>query len=357
MEATQINTESNSGLLQSQTPSYSFFQAMREVETTYTHLPRLGHAHSPTQEAVRVHQPADLAFAPNTIDTAAAIENGLLEIEQRFFGLLGPSGPLPTHLTELVRNRDRHAHDDTLQSFLDIFHHRMALLFYRAWSSSKPAVQRDRPMEDRYAIYLGSLLGCGMQQSRSRDAWEDESKQYFAGHLSGFRNNAEGLASILQAVLRAQVTVHSFALSWLRLSQNETSQLGGQPSRSTAHARSNTVGQTAVLGNRIPDRQSAIRICIGPVPFSVFESLLPEKPIRKKLYSILKQYLGVGIQATVQVTLAKDQIPEARLGRMGQLGRTAWLQGKPPTLDRSDYSFQADSYSDWNYVSRKGGSA
>ena len=128
-------------LLLKQSVRYSFFQAMRQIETTYSSMPRVGYSSSPSQEPFRIQQPADLAFAPTAIDSVSENLDGKISIEQRFFGLLGPSGPLPLHLTEIVRNRSRHANDSALQSFLDIFHHRMASLFYRAWSSARPAVQ------------------------------------------------------------------------------------------------------------------------------------------------------------------------------------------------------------------------
>ena len=41
-----------------------------------------------------------------------------------FFGLLGPNGPLPLHLTEYARDRLRNSDDPTMARFLDLFHHR-----------------------------------------------------------------------------------------------------------------------------------------------------------------------------------------------------------------------------------------
>ena len=49
--------------------------------------------------------------------------------EEEIFGLLGPNGPLPLHLTEYVRERLRHHADPTFARFLDLFHHRFALFF------------------------------------------------------------------------------------------------------------------------------------------------------------------------------------------------------------------------------------
>lgn len=73
-------------------------------------------------------------------------------MEVRFFGMLGPNGPLPLHLTEYARSRSIHAGDQTLVRFLDIFHHRFMALFYRAWAQAQPTVSLDRPGEDRFSF-------------------------------------------------------------------------------------------------------------------------------------------------------------------------------------------------------------
>jgi type VI secretion system protein ImpH len=57
---------------------------------------------------------------------------------QRIFGLLGPNGALPLHLTEYARERAQHHGDPTFQRFLDTLTHRFALLFYRAWAEAQP---------------------------------------------------------------------------------------------------------------------------------------------------------------------------------------------------------------------------
>ena len=33
--------------------------------------------------------------------------------------------------------------------------------FYRAWAEARPTVQHDRPDDDRFAVYAGSLAGYG----------------------------------------------------------------------------------------------------------------------------------------------------------------------------------------------------
>ena len=81
-----------------------------------------------------------------------------------------PNGPLPIHFTEYARERLRMPDDPTLSRFLDLFHHRFLALFYRAWAQAQPHVNRDRPDDDRFTVYIGSFIGMSPPALRGRDA-------------------------------------------------------------------------------------------------------------------------------------------------------------------------------------------
>ena len=114
-------------------------------------------------EPVRLGQAADLAFAPAPLATFDPGQGGSRpRLQVRLFGLLGPNGPMPLHLTEYVRDRLRNASDPTAARFLDLLNHRFLALFYRAWAQAQPHVNRDRPDRDRFAGYIGSFVGIGL---------------------------------------------------------------------------------------------------------------------------------------------------------------------------------------------------
>ncbi len=87
--------------------------------------------------------------------------SALHEVSILSFGLFGPNGPLPVHLTEYARERIYHHQDTSLRAFADLFHHRLALLFYRAWADAQPTVSLDRADNRRFEDYLSSLIGMG----------------------------------------------------------------------------------------------------------------------------------------------------------------------------------------------------
>lgn len=311
-----------------QPQKYCFFQALRDIESVADSFPRLGHALSPTQEAVRVAQLPNLEFAPNTIEAIHNSSSGTVHVNQRFFGLYGPSGALPLHYTELVRNRTRHAQDPTIQVFLDLFHHRMTLLFYRAWSSSRPAIQRDRPWQDRYATYVGALAGYGLRNARNRDRLADETKWFYTGRLAGFNRNSEGLEAMVKGCLQAPAVVKPFQLRQLSIEVGDRCSLG---------RKSHALGSQAVLGSSVADRQSCFELCVGPLAYHKFESLLPGGPRRKSLDALVQNYVGLGAVARLRLVLRRDETPKTQLGKRGQLGRNAWLHGKTPQNDLANY--------------------
>src|SRR4030095_12163891 len=111
----------------------------------------------------------------------------------------------------------------------DPFHPRMALLFYRAWAEARPTVHQDRPDEDRFTAYVGSLAGHGLRGTLVRDAVPDHAKRFFVGHLARNPKNAEGLASILEGFFQLPVRVDQFVLGWLELPRDQRTVLRGEP--------------------------------------------------------------------------------------------------------------------------------
>jgi type VI secretion system protein ImpH len=311
--------------------SFDFFQALRRIEALSGTLPRLGKALRPADEPVRVSQEASVAFAPSTLSAFEEQDGGRPpRLEQRFFGLLGPNGSLPLHLTEYARERLRHHADPTFARFLDLFHHRFALHFYRAWAEARPTVQHDRPEEDLFTHYIGSVAGYASRASRGRDSVPDYAKLYFAGHLSRSARNAEGLASIVAGFFGLPARVEQFTLAWLELPREQQTALGDG-------ARSgSTLGSGLVLGQRVRDAQSRFRIVIGPMDLDRYHDFLPGGNSLEKLVDWVRNWVGFEFDWEVQLVLARDEVPGTRLGREGQLGWTSWLGARRSPTDADD---------------------
>ena len=163
---------------------YDFYQTLRRLECLYDQKPRWGTALRPVDEPVRLGQDPDLSFAPAPLASLEFGKDGAPpRLQVRLFGMLGPNGPLPIHLTEYVRHRLRHASDPTLSRFLDMLHHRFIALLYRAWAQAQPHVNRDRAGDDHYLSYVGTFIGIAPGSLRDRDTVPDLAKLFHVGTL------------------------------------------------------------------------------------------------------------------------------------------------------------------------------
>ncbi|HHJ17509.1 MAG TPA: type VI secretion system baseplate subunit TssG, partial [Gammaproteobacteria bacterium] len=221
---------------------FGFFEALRQIECAYPDKARIGVSSRPAEDPVRFGQEPSMAFAPSTLSSLELSKKGLPpRLSVLFFGLFGPNGPLPLHLTEYARNRLRNEDDATLAHFADIFHHRLLSMFYRVWADAEPTVGLDRPDDDRFSGMVAAQIGIGSPALRNRDAMPDFAKQYFAGRLSAQTKNAEGLLAILDDYFHMPATLDQFVGEWLAMPAHSQMRLG--MSRLTG-----SLGETTTLG-------------------------------------------------------------------------------------------------------------
>jgi type VI secretion system protein ImpH len=295
---------------------HDFYQTMRRLECLYADKPRWGRALRPVDEPVRLGQDPDLSFAPSPLASFEAVDGAVPRLQVRLFGLFGPNGPLPIHLTEYARERLRHYGDATLCRFLDIFHHRFIALFYRAWAQAQPHVSHDRPDEDGFTTYLGAFFGIAPDTFRDRDGVPDVAKVWHVGALVRQVRNAEGLVGLLQDFFRVPVQIQEFVGGWMSLGTRERTYLAQDGA---------TLGQGAVLGSQVWDRQHKFRIRLGPLTLDQYESFLPGGTPLRQLVDWVRLYLCFELDWDVQLLLQSREIPAVVLGRDGQLGWTSWL--------------------------------
>lgn len=298
---------------------YDFYTAVRVMENLHPDKPRIGHAARPQDEPLRFAQEPAMTFAPAAISGFSRSDrNGLPRIEQRFFGFLGPNGPLPLHLTEFARERLLHNADPTLVRFLDLFNHRFLALFYRAWSQAQPTTSFDRPREDRFADFVGSLIGIGAPTLHARDDAGDHVKLYFSGWMSRQARNADGLKSVVEGYFQLPTRLENFVGHWMHLPESQRTRLGALNSGAQ-------LGIGAVIGARVFDRQHKIRLHFGPLKLADYEALLPSGKALGSLVALVRQYLCFELEWDMRLSLEAPEVPKTRLGQYGRLGWTTWL--------------------------------
>jgi type VI secretion system protein ImpH len=307
-------------LARRQPHAFGFLQLLRRVQHLASDRPRLGDADRPTGEALRLGQAPSMAFAPAELAELVPGKGGRpSRLLVSFFGVLGPNGPLPLHMTEYARDRQRNADDPTMARFFDVFHHRMLLFLFRAWAAGQPVVSRDRPTDDRFETYVGALAGLGLRSLRDRDDFPDEAKLFYAGRFGVQGRNADGLADVVAGFLRLPARVQSFMPDWLDVPVPSVWRLGVE----TGPTGPGRLGRATILGARVVSRQSRFRIVLGPLERTAFQRMLPGGDAFRKLASLVRLYAGDEQRWDVRLVLRHDVEEPWHLGR-ARLGWTSW---------------------------------
>jgi len=314
----------------------SFFQAVRRLECHFSDKPRVGYATRSSDEPIQFCQEPSLRFSPATLQRyEQATETSKARLIVNFLGLLGPQGPMPLHITDYIHDRELNHNDHTLARFLDIFNHRMISLFYRAWACERQTVSYDRPYEDRFSVYIGSLIGIGLDSLCHRDNVPDVAKLHFSGQLSCQTRHAEGLRAILERYFGIKTSIEEFIGQWVRIPETYRCRLGQS-------ADSATVGVNAIVGSQLWDCQQKFRIVLGPMSLKKYEQMLLGGNSYATLKDWVRNYVGDELSWELQLILKASEVPKIRLGESGRLGWTTWVQSYPFEQDVKDLKLQSE---------------
>lgn len=323
---------------------YDLFQLLRRVDAQAGQPYALGRAPLPRHEPVRLGQQPSMMFANAAIAAITPLPDIKgHRIDINGFGLFGPNGPLPLHITEYAYQRQQQYQDFSLAAFANIFHHRLILLFYRAWADARHCVSFDRRDNRRFDHYAACLLGLG-HLIPQRDAPGSPARYFMAGHLTRQPRNSAGLAAMLRHYFAVPIGIGENRFHWLALP--------GEQQLRLSRSKPVRLGQTCCLGRAIPDRQYKVQIVIGPLTRREYEQWLPparqhrlnaasgNKPAQLK--SWLSHYLGMEYLWEMQLILAADHYQGCRLGEPQPLGQRCWLGTNPGQRDRADFIYRPD---------------
>ncbi|RSZ60370.1 type VI secretion system baseplate subunit TssG [Massilia atriviolacea] len=305
---------------------HDLFALLRWIDARAGAAQPLGRSTHPSGEPVRLAQKASLAFAPASVAGLRERDGRPPQLSMYGFGLFGPNGPLPLHLTEYVRERERMAADPTLAAFADLFHHRLATLFYRAWADCQASASLDRPGEARFDAHLASLLGMGLPAQQRPGAIGLHARYCQAGHLGRQSRNPEGLRAILHSYFAIPVEVVEHVTHWVGLDEADRLALG---------RAGMGLGRGGTLGMAVRDAQSRFRLVLGPLTLDQYRRFLPGGEHVAALVEWVHEFVGMDLSWDVQLLLAEDQKPMAALSRMQPLGLSSWLGKRPADTRRA----------------------
>ncbi|MBD2813771.1 type VI secretion system baseplate subunit TssG [Xenorhabdus sp. Flor] len=303
-----------------QTPwQFDLFQTLRRIDAQSGEYYMLGSAPLPRYDLLRLGQKASMIFAPSTIAEARKRENSkLYDILIYSFGLFGPNGPLPLHITEYTYARQYNYQDPTLNTFANLFHHRLILLFYRAWANSQSTVSLDRQDNQRFCHYLACLVGMGLPTQQQSDSISEHARYSLSGHLSRQGHSAEGLAKILFSYFNIPLKVIQNIPQWLKIETQDQARL-------KAGRNMPRLGESAFLGTALYDVQYKFRLELGPLTLAEYEAFLPNQPKSLQLRDWVHQYFGIEYAWDIRLILDRADIKSIHLSEPVKLGLNSWL--------------------------------
>jgi type VI secretion system protein ImpH len=301
--------------------AFTLFAALRLLEQLHPDRPRLGEGRRASQDPVRLGQPPHLIFAPADVAALGRSESGALKLEQYGFGIFGPNGALPLHLTEYALDRAKHRDDPAVADFVNAFQHRFIALFYRAWADADPAVNLDRPEADRFLRYVGALVGLASPTARRSAQVASRVALGRAGLFGQLSRSAESLERALTDYFGLEFQIRPFVGSWLDIPAEGRTRLRAQ----SAAAK---LGSGATVGARSWQCQNRFEIRVGPLDVAAFEALLPGTTAFTELAAIVRLFTNDEWSWQLRLSLIKGAAPAAALGSRSRLGWAGWLRGR-----------------------------
>lgn len=327
---------------------FRFFQAIRVLKLTE----RAAGRKAARPRRLRFRTPLTLNFPPSellrferakprTDAETAAPEARPEELEVSFLGLTGPSGVLPHHYTELLMDRRLVHRDGSAHAFLDLFSHRATSLFYDAWEKYRFHIGYEMGARDGFTQHLLDLLGTG------RPPREDTRKTpkerplpvqilaYFSGALGRRPLPSSSLTGLIATYFGVPVRLEQFVGQWIEAPVEEQSGLGGCGS---------VLGVSTVLGQRLWDRQTKIRLRIGPLDRAAFTEFQPGRSAAVALRQMVELCLGQSLNCDVTLVLKKEAAPESVMASDASvplsLGINTWARTAPPEQDLDDVRYR-----------------
>jgi type VI secretion system protein ImpH len=319
---------------------FEFFQAVRLLEKIFPERKPVGRDALPHEEVTRFRSRMGLNFPASAVQEFKdgfdeQTEQEKLEMFINFMGMVGVSGVMPVHYTELIMERVRYR-DTAMWMFMDIFTHRAVSLFFRAWEKYRFPVSYERG-EDDFTAYLFDFAGLGTNGSRGRMDLPDESLLSYGGLIAQKPHSATALGNILSDYFQVKAKILQFFGQWLDLDSASITRLGKANSG---------LGTTAIIGTRVWEQQSKLRIVLGALNFNEFQAFLPSGTAHKPLRSIVKFMHGDEFDFDVQLVLQAKQVPSTilttRAKRRPMLGWTSYLKTKPFTTDDEQVVLKMD---------------
>lgn len=312
-----------------------FYRAIEIIERATPRHVRVGEYGPVLQESIRFKHDPSLNFSTNDVsevavrprkvgETGDGPDGPYYEVTTTFLGLTGTVSPLPTYFAEEILNEDP---DNTAQrDFLDVFHHRVLSLFYRAHAKYAFITEYLSTSDDGWSKKSLALSGIDVFEGGRPPANLALGRFLRLTPLLATRSRtAAGLVAVVGDVLEdvllgAKVAVEQFVGRWVTIEERQLLRLG---------VINTTLGVDATIGRRVFDRGGKFRLVLGPMKRKVFQRFLPGGDGLTQLKDLVTFYVRDPLDFDVELILAPGETPSLRLSsnpdEASRIGLDSWL--------------------------------
>ena len=303
-----------------------FAQLVRLLERLTPEAVRVGGEGPLAGERIRFRHDRALQFpAPDVVALERVDADGARYLlTSGFLGLSGSMSPLPAYLAEELLHEDDE--EPLRREFLDLFHHRLLSLFFRAVVRYQLSTEHTRGLDDAWSTRALALLGV----DRAPERWSGPLSRGDLLRLAPLLVRKSRGPRELEAALRsalgprlgeAAIRVEECTGRWTEVDPENWTRLG---------VRCTVLGQDLLVGRRVYDRAGSFTVAVGPTTWPVLEQFRAGGELLTLTREVVAWLVRDPLDWLIAITLLPRETPGLQLSARGtsRLGRSSWLRSR-----------------------------
>jgi type VI secretion system protein ImpH len=303
---------------------YSFFRLVYLLERVHSKAPPVGQLGPAAAERIRLRADPSLTFSSSDVSDVAHVKypDGIerTRVTNAFMGLYGSVSPLPTYYVEQLAQHDYQGGPQPIREMLDVFHHRLLSLIYRAWTKYRFSTSYRKRGTDPFSRRM--FCSVGVDGFRDAEGSIDRFLMLrYAPLLATKSRTARGLFVVLKDLFGdIGVRIEQFVGHWTLIEK---------PSRNKLGVVNHQLGESLTIGRYVYDGTGRFTIVLGPLRYDEYLSFLPGGRRRPLLRGVIAAFTRGQQDVMLELHVKTDEAPRLQLGspRAATLKRTAWLGG------------------------------
>ncbi|WNN43181.1 type VI secretion system baseplate subunit TssG [Winslowiella toletana] len=284
----------------------NFYRFCQLLEKSQPAKPLLGSTSHPSDDPVRFSPHPGMGFPASELKVVEYDEEDESKppvVRTTFMGMYGVDSPLPTaYLDDITQRREGH---EALQSFLDLFSHRILTQFYRIWRKYSYPATFEAGGSDAISQSLLGLVGLGIPGTAKQIATP---VSRFLALLSVLRQpgkTQEGMQALVSLLApETSVKVSPYSLRPVEISQP----LGFYDDQDFL------LDGNTPLGDEAMDASSQLLIALSTESEQETNGWRPDGLLYQDFLVMLRVYLGWRFKARITLTVGTRLLAVPPLG-------------------------------------------